>query len=211
MTFLELAQRLRLESMVSGSGPSSVVGQVGELGELVAWINTAYQDIQLLHDDWRFMQSEFSFPTIANVNTYTPAAVSLTALAEWLVGDLRCYLSLGDENPMLYEGWGEFRAVRDLGDVTTGRPTHFSVKPDNSLILWPTPDQIYTVRGEYIIVPDVLSGNTDEPIIPARFHMIIVWRALIYYGAALAADEKLAHGRNEYTRLMRALRASQGQ
>ena len=194
---------------MSGTGPTSVIGQSGEMAELVTWIQAAYQDIQNLRPNWRFMRSEFTFPMIAGVNTYLPTAVSLDDLATWIADDLRAYLLPGDESGLTYETWDDFRAVRDIGTVPSGRPTHFSVKPNNAVIFWPTPDDAYTCKGEYVIVPDELSSNTDAPIIPVQYHMLIVWRALINYGAALAADEKYNHGLNEYKRLIRAMEATQ--
>ena len=209
MNFLQLVQRLRMEAGVSGTGPVSVVAQTGEMAELVTWIQAAYQDIQNLRPNWRFMQDEFTFPMIAGVKIYLPTAVSLDDLATWLTDDIRVYSSEGDEDAITYEPWADFRAIRDIGTIPTGRPMHFSIKPDNSIVFWPTPDDDYTCRGEYIRIPDELSGNTDTPIIPARYHMLIVWRALAQYGAALAADEKYNHAVIEYRRLMRAMEATQ--
>ena len=209
MNFLQLVQRLRMEAGVSGTGPVSVVAQTGEMAELVTWIQAAYQDIQNLRPNWRFMQDEFTFPMIAGVKAYLPSAVSLDDLAIWLPDDVRAYLVVADESALTYEPWADFRAIRDMGAIPTGRPTHFSIKPNNALVFWPTPDDDYTCRGEYICVPDELSGNTDTPIIPAQYHMLIVWRALTSYGAALAAEEKYNHGLQEYRRLMKAMEATQ--
>lgn len=209
MNFLQLVQRLRMEAGVSGTGPVSVVAQTGEMSELVTWIQAAYQDIQNLRPNWRFMQDEFTFPMIAGVKIYLPTAVSLDDLAIWLPDDVRAYLVVADESALTYEPWADFRAIRDMGTIPTGRPTHFSIKPNNALVFWPTPDDDYTCRGEHICVPDELSANTDTPIIPAQYHMLIVWRALTSYGAALAAEEKYNHGLQEYRRLMKAMESTQ--
>ena len=198
-----------MEAGVSGDGPVSTVSQTGEMAELVTWIQAAYQDIQNLRPNWRFMQGEFSFSMIAEIKVYTPISAGIDDLAIWLTDDIRVYSDAGDEDAITYEPWADFRAVRDIGTIPAGRPTHFSIKPDNSIVFWPTPDDAYTCRGEYIVTPDELDGNTDTPIIPAQYHMLIVWRALVQYGAALAADEKYNHASLEYRRLMRAMEATQ--
>ena len=43
-----------------------------------------------------------------------------------------------------------------------------------------------------------MAANIDVPIFPSRYHMAIVWKALMYYAAYAAADEKYAHGQNQY-------------
>jgi len=209
MNYLQLSQRLRQEAAISGTGPTSVLNQVGEMKEVVDWANSAYEDIQNLHTNWRFMQTEFSFPLISGTDTYTPAAAGLTTLGEWLTDDTRVYLTQSDENPMQYEPWKLFREVRDIGAVQSGRPTHFSIKPNNSIVFWPNPDAVYTCTGEYMLKPATMTADTDEPIFPSQFHMLVVWRALLFQAALLEAPARYAHGQAEYKRLIKAMEFSQ--
>jgi len=209
MNFLQGVQRLRIEAGISGSGPTSVVGQVGELSELVEWYNSAYEDIQNLHRNWRFLWGEFSFDLIIDTVSYTAAAAGYSDLNEWKLDDVRVYLDSADEDQLIYEIWDDFKAVRQIGTVSTGRPTHFSISPNNSIAFWPTPDQTYTAVGEYYKSAETLSGNTDEPIFPSQYHMAIVWRALMFYAAGLSAAEKYTHGHTEYRRIMRAMEVTQ--
>lgn len=211
MNFLEGVQRLRMECGVEGlTGPVSVTDQTGEMLELVTWYNSAYEDILNLHKNWRFMQEEFSFNTIASVSTYTAAGVNITDLGEWITDDTRVYLLQADEQRIEYMPWAQFKESTQIGTIQTGRPSLYSVKPDNSLVFWPTPDTEYTVVGEYYKKPEQMDiADASEPVFPSQYHMIIVWRALIYYGAGLAALEKHAFGQAEYTRLRRSLEFSQ--
>lgn len=209
MNFLAGVQRLRLECGISGTGPVSVVGQTGEMLELVTWYNSAYEDIQNLHKTWRFMRDDYTFNTIASTPAYTPSGAGITDLGEWIQRDVRVYLNADDEQQMAYEDWDLFREVRDIGTVQEGRPSVFSIKPDNSIVLWPTPDTEYVVRGEYYKKAETMSADGDVPIFPSQFHMIIVWRALITYGAGMAAGEKLTLGQAEYVRLRRSMESSQ--
>lgn len=198
-----------MEAGVSGTGPSSVVGQVGELGEIVTWVNSAYEDIQSLHTTWNFRQGDFSPTLISGTYIYTPASLSLDDLLEWKIDDVRIYLAEADETQITYTPWDDFRRAYLIGTIPSGRPSVFSIKPNNSIVFWPKPDDAYTVVGEYVKEADTLSGNTDEPIFPSDFHLIIVWRALKYYAGLLAAPEKYAHAEAEYNRLMRSMEFSQ--
>lgn len=213
MTFLELCQRLRIESGLSGSGPATVVGQTGESLRIVNWILAADQDVQDQHATWRFMRENFSFSCIGSPATqeYTPAAAGYTDLANWIYNDIRLYDNAADESELQYVPWDEFRMGYMYGSSRTqeGRPSIVSVKPNNSLMLWQLPNDTFTVDGEYYKKAVVMTGNTDEPQYPTRFHLIAVWRALMFYGAWAGADEKYAHGSNEYSKLMRKLELDQ--
>lgn len=214
MNFLALAQRLRLESNISGAGPSSVAGQTGELEKVVNWVSNAYEDIQSMYATWNFLRTSFSFSTIAGTQNYTLEAVSLSDLAIWKAiaeDDLTIYSSTSDEQYLSPVSWDEFRAIYMFGTnrTLTGRPTVVTVKPDNSMSFWPIPDAIYTVTGEYFKKAQTLSANTDVPVIPSQFHMAIVWRGLMFYGADYAAIEKYDHGQNEFRSMMRKLEFNQ--
>lgn len=209
-TFLELSQRLRQEAGISGTGPSSVTGQTGEMKRVVDWISAAYEDVQIKHPCWQFLRTEFSFSTIASTSAYLPSAVSLTEHADWIEQNLTCYLtSVADEQPLDVIPWDEFKGAYQIGTISTGRPSIAAIKPDKSLIFWPTSDAAYTIRGEYYKRAQSMTANADEPLFPARFHLILVWRALMLYGAQESAPEVYAHGLNEYRRMMNALSRDQ--
>jgi hypothetical protein len=214
MTFLELCQRLRIEAGISGTGPISVVGQTGEYEKVVKWILTAYEDIQNMHATWKFLQDDFSFLTADGAQNYTLAAADLTDLATWKHDeetDLTIYSSVSDEQYLIYVPWSTFKAAYMFGNNRTakGRPTIATIKPDNSMSLWMIPDGIYTVTGEYFKKAQTLSANTDVPLIPTQYQMIIVWRALTYYGAFAAAGEKFMQGQNEYRRILKEMEKHQ--
>ena len=211
MNYLALCQRLRLEAVDSGTGPVTVIGQTGQLGRFVEWIEAAYEDVQDEHETWRFLRTDFDFPTIVDIPEYTPAAVAIADHANWIKESIRIYSAVTDETFLEYYPWDEFRDTYVYGShrTQTGRPSAITVKPDNSLRLWQLPNAIFTVNGEYYKVPDVMTADADIPILPARFHMILVWKALMYYGVFAGAEEKYTHGANEYTRMLRKLEKDQ--
>lgn len=212
MNFLQLCQRARQEAGISGTGPVSVSSQTGELGKIVDWVLTAYQDVQNKHATWDFMRFDFTFQTIAATSTYLPSAVNLAEHAKWEVNDMRAYLAstgLSDEARIRYRPWRQFKAVRQIGVVSTGKPCEFSVRPDKSAMFWPTPDAIYTISGEYWKRAQTMTANADEPLIPDEYHMIIVWGAVRYYAGDQGAAELYALADINYTKLMRALEKDQ--
>lgn len=209
-TKLDLCMDLRREAGISGSGPTTTISQVGEMGRVVEWIDTAHESIQNLFASWRFLQTEFTFSTVASTANYTKIVVGLTELGSWKTDTFRCYLtSLGvsDEQEVYYVPWDQFRYEYGRGtqSTMTGRPSIVTIKPDLSLTFWPIPSAVYTVDGEYFKRAQVMGADISEPLIPQQFQAIIVWRALMYYGAYAGADEKYAHGQNEYKALLTKL------
>ena len=85
------------------------------------------------------------------------------------------------------------------GEKWTDSPRY---KAREAVRKWARENDIYTVNGEYYKTAQTMTANADTPLIPERFHMAIVWRALMLYGAWAAANEKYAHGQNEFQKLM---------
>jgi hypothetical protein len=207
MTFLELANRLLSEADISGSGLITTVNQKGEYKQAVDYINTAYQDIQNLHSNWNFLRKDIAFNTIENVNNYFDTSIDLSDYGSWSLDTMRVYLtssSAANEVHMTPVEWDDFRDMFLFGASRSqvGMPIYICEKPDNSLILYPTPNDIYTVNGEYYREPFTLVLDIDKPAFPTRFHMVIVWRALMYFATQLNAQELYAIGNVEYRKLL---------
>lgn len=214
MTFLELCQRLRREAGQAGSGPSTVVGQTYELLRTVEWIQSAYEDIQNLHAEWNFLRADLTFQTVASDNTYPIADISATEYGEWNQESFRSYLTssgIAGEQFMEWLDWPDFRDRYVISSNRTqeGNPRYIAQKPDTSLILFPTPNATYTINGEYFKRAQVMSVNADEPLIPTKFHMIIVWRALMFYAGYTSAPDLYEVGQREYKNLLFKLESSQ--
>ena len=94
MNFLELCQRVRQESGgVSGTGPTTVTGQSGQLKKLVTWTNAAWRELQLMHDDWLWKRKDFTLTLSASDNDYAAAdcTPAVTDLGEWDLETFRIY------------------------------------------------------------------------------------------------------------------------
>lgn len=59
------------------------------------------------------------------------------------------------------------------GTITNGKPTEY-FRENNNIILWTTPDGIYTIRVRYKTAMTDLSADGDEPSIPTSWHDGIV-------------------------------------
>lgn len=183
-TFLELAQKVGSDSgTVQGNQPTTVAVTNDRLRKIVRWTNDAYRQIQNAHRAWLWLQGEFEGDTTAGVARYTGAALNADRLAEW--GD-RESVTLFDpavgpanEGPLIYRDWLDFYRNVLRGAQTPGRPRYFSVSPAGELVLAPTPDRAFTVRGLYRKAPQTLALDDDVPDMPAHFHDCIVEAAVI--------------------------------
>lgn len=188
MDYLSLCQMVARESgTVSGTLPSSVAGQTGRLSKIVFWTNDAWRQIQNRRNAWRWMRAEFGAPdavTVAGTKRYTSASFNLTRWAEWITEEdtVSSYLQstgVADEQPLLFMPWSLWKRTYDRGEQQQDRPIHYTISPAGEFCIGPTPDDTYVIRGEYRKSPQSLTANDDVPELPARFHDIIAWYALL--------------------------------
>ena len=226
-TYLQLANQLAQESGISGAAASisAVTGQTGQALRLVNWIAQAYKEIQNRHQNWRWLRSTFSVPTVVGTDTYAYGACTDTRLSalisrfsRWIPFDdsgatnIKRYLTSGGvsgEMWMTFLPWSYYRSIYKLGTQNNGPIVHVTIDPQNQLMIGPKPDDIYTISGEYQMSAQVLAADGDTPEMPSEFHDLIVWRALEKYGRFSAAGEALARGISEGARVMRQLEANQ--
>jgi hypothetical protein len=220
-TFLELCQRTASECSTSLTGPSAVTSQTGRLGQIVNWVNSSWMDVQTRYDNWKFMRASFTVNTVADDGKYlitdctdvaSSAALTVAGFRRWELDTFKIYLvSAGvatetDLRFMEYQDWYE---RWNYGSPTSSYPGEFTIDHDRAILLAPKPDGIYTVRGEYMKAATLLSGDSDEPEMPAEYRMTIVYRAMMKYGRYNSAPEVFADGQAEYTRLMREMSRTQ--
>jgi len=192
VTFLELAQKLVQEADMNGDGPTTVVSQTGDYEKAVRWVNQSYMDIQLLHDDWHFMWTTFSKTLSIGTGEYTATEMSHDtpgsrfSVARFDVESFRYYPAssgLSAENFCTYWPYYDFRDQFIFGAArsSSGAPTEFTVAPNKNVLFWQTPSVSYVVNGICYRAATEMSADGDEPLLPAEFHMLIVWWALSKY------------------------------
>lgn len=215
MTYLELCVRAREEAGITGSGPTSVTGQTGQLLRLVNWVQQAWVEIQLMRPNWNFMHAEFSFDTVAETRDYLAADYSIADMKLWDENSFIAHeAAIGESSqfPLIYLPYGKWRDTYRVGmNVrTSDKPVYITVLPTNEVRFEPKPDKIYTVEGDYKRSSQTLTADDDElTSFPDDFHMIIVWQALKYYGFYESAPEVLEEAEVNFDNLLYRLELEQ--
>lgn len=199
------------EGGISGQ-MATTASQNGMMGKIVSWVESAYNDIQARHSWWEFLRDDFSFDCVTGTSEYTPVAAGIDDFNAWGSELFRVYLgAVDDEQWMDRYAWADFRDICLFAGNRTvqGRPVRYTFRPNKSLVLWPVPDDEYTVSGEYYKRPAEMTANTDEPLFPQQFHLAIVLRGLMFLAADQEALPLYQHAEKEFKRLMFALENDQ--
>ena len=194
MNYLALCQEVSRECGLSNA-PTTVASQSGMLGKIVNWTNRAYEDIQRDSPHWKFRRTSKSFETIAGTDEYLSQASDVELIDP---EKFSLYSSLSDEGLLWYREYNDFFPRYKLGTQNTSRPQDFTQGYDGTIILGPTPNDIYTATFHYMQKVVSLAENTDDPIIPEAHHKTIVWKACIYYANNQEAHDFLQVATQEY-------------
>lgn len=208
-TFLELVNFARSESGVSGAELTTLADVSGESLRFKNWVIRAWEEIQELHPDWRWMRASYSFATTANQCSYTSAQAGISSrFGYWDRTYCTVYLTASGTADQIELDWMDYEAFRAAyltGPQTSSRPQHFSIGDANELLLGPAPSSaLYTVAGKYFKSPQTLSANADVPELPEQ-QRIIAYRAMLKYGYYEAASEVLARAKGDYRRILSSL------
>lgn len=218
LNYLQLVQRLQTECGVSGAAITTTSGQYGEPQRLCNYINSAWLDIAGLHEDWEFLETDFSFATNAVTPTqfYDSATICGGGLfGAWRLDSFRlctAATNFADEQKLGFLDWPTFRDMYQYGSARTNytRPALFTVDPAKRIGLGPIPDLTgYTVLGRYYQTAQDLVNDTDYPSLPVKYQLMIVYRAMVMYGLYEAASEVLNRGQSEYARFLSRLQIDQ--
>ena len=206
-TYLQLCQNMARDIGIPGSGPSSVTSATlsEEENAVVRYIKNADIDIQSRWFDWMFLWKEATINSSSGTSTLT----SPTDLGNWNVDTVVWDKGTDNNLPLEYVAWGEYFEMYKLGTIDSADPEVFSVKPDNVIDLYPTPDSVTPVYSQYWKVPTALAADSDVSDIPSRFQRIIIARAKIYYAENEDAPEVLTGSLAEFEDLLDKLEADQ--
>jgi hypothetical protein len=215
MNFLQLTQAVKRESGVTGSSPSSASTSVLSEQRLFNWVNWAARDVTLAREDWRWRRGMATLASTSN-QVNAAAAFGLTDFASWKDAN-KTYkptayrIADGNtvERPLAWMTYDNFRQAFYTGGQNSGVVQYWSISPQDEFLLGPAPDGAHFVRADYIKDYADLVGDSDTPAMPARFHMIIVWRALMEYGGFDAAGEVYQRAEKNYNEMWTALVQSQ--
>ena len=219
MNFLQMVQMVKREGGISGAVPSTVLNQVEEINRIAGWVNSAWMDIQVMHENWEWMRKPVSFNTTAYKNSYTPIEAGIVLngvsnLGNWRRPSFRRYLlanGVSGEQILPFLSYNEFRDLYLYGvmRLNVANPVVFSIDPMKNLLLGNSPNDVYVINGEYWTQPTQFVLDVDAPTMPPQFHLAIVWRALGFYGMYEAAGEAVSRGKEEFTRYASRLELDQ--
>jgi hypothetical protein len=175
------------QSVASGA-PDTLAGATGVPAELAGFIRLAWHDIQNDQPNWRFMRRLGSLTLQQGSNLANPALIPDFESIIVADSDGRGrFITLFRDSPedeqtvryVPYEQWAFSFLQR--GQRGTGQPAAFTLLGDGQLQFDMVADFPYTLRFDYRRMQQELLIDADTPIMPARFHMLIVWWAVVHY------------------------------
>jgi hypothetical protein len=207
MTFLEMLERYRVECGVSGSAITDVTAVTGEHLRLRNWLQAALLDIQSEGGGlWEFLRAESSHTVPIGGSLLNIAEWAAGAVNKWKIDEFRIS-AYGDGRalsvPLQYVPYDQFRNGIGLSVTPAAKPLYFTVRRgDTAILVSPQADQVYTLYFDYWSVPVGVDDDADVPVLPAQYHMLPVYRAMIDYGYFEAAPEVLARARERHDEMM---------
>lgn len=211
-TFLQLVNIVRQEcSASSGADLSTLTSVTGESLRFKNWVIRAWEEIQELHTDWKWMRAQYSFTTTADDGSYTSTQAGIASrFGYWDRTYCTVYLTAtgtNDQTPLEWLEYEDFRAAYLTGTQTSNRPRHFTIGDANELLIGPKPESTsYTVLGNYFKSPQTLSADADTPELPEQ-HKVIAWYAINEYGGYNVAAEAIGRAQNKIPRMLANLRS----
>jgi hypothetical protein len=181
MNRLEIARAVDAAAGTQGT-VDSTESLTGYQALLVQFVDQAYQQIQVYRKNWNFMRESALIPLSTILKTYTNADI---ALVEKIIYN-KTELTRVD-----YADW-------ILRDHTSGPPAEYTISDLNGSIIFNTLDATYiTSRVYYWSVPDIMTVNADIPILPVKYHELIIYKSLMGLGTYLGNYDLI----NEYSEL----------
>ena len=211
-TYLELCQDMARDVGIPGDGPSSVTSTSlsEEENAVVRYIKTADQDIQSRWFDWDYLWSEATITASSGTSTLTSSNSGFpSSLGNWRLDSFVWNKSSDDYQILEYVPWNEYREDYKYGTIDSDIPEVFTVIPDNTIDLYPTPNASVAVSAEYWSTPTLLSSDSQVSEIPARFHRIIIARAKMFYAENEDAPEIMVSSLSEFEDQLDKLEADQ--
>lgn len=174
MNTIEIVQATRLASGVQGE-IDTIVSQTGIKKTIISFVNSAYNDIQRLREDWSWRQTGGSF-------IWTPASTS-----EVLSGISKINLLYYNQTPLIFVGYEQWLLNGPYNSQSY--PYIFTIVPETGGIIVNDVLDSYIVYYRGIRYPESLTTNSQVPLLPTDHHNIIVYKAAKEIGLFLGNAE----------------------
>ena len=201
MNLLELVKELAGEtSTVSPSQITTVETITDEhVEDLTRWIVRSNEDIERLHEDWRFRMREGVVELVEETTDYDLK----TYLGDdyfkkivpfkhpWHYSHVHVGSNRSSVQYVPYRQWAG-RYDRRLEFTTASKPLYFTVLPTEQIRVYPKPDKAYELKFNYIRRPLVMERlDACEPAMPAEFQRLVILWALRQYAFHDEADKRI--------------------
>ena len=163
MNFLEIVKKANIFSGLQGE-IDSVLSVRGLQKTLVEFVKTAYIDIQNVSEFWSWRYKSVIIPWNSSSTLYTDSTVE-----KWT----KLFYDGSNLKFIEYEDW-----IMDL-PTTVSVPQSFTIVPENNGIIINPVGSAMLVNARAYRAIDELSTNTQTPIIPTGYQMIIAYKAAI--------------------------------
>jgi len=194
-TYVQLAQDMRRQAGLSGSGPADVTTATGMELRLANAIRDAYTRIQTSPKSWKWMWREYIPESLGTAPLQT-----IQDTTDYLLEDceqiwtntFRCYLTTTgttDMQSIRYLDFERFQERFSLVTATSDRPIMVTRLPTGALRFYPPPNAAYSILFECQKEPQILAANDDVPEMPSQYHPLITFEALKAWGKSEDAPE----------------------
>ena len=188
MNFIQLVQETARHVGLQGTGPASVDINTYET-QIIKAVQDAWRIIQTYRTKWDWMRDNTNFLMTIGQEIYTPTDVLGLSprLRSWLE-DTFYIEEDGQRASLRYVHYDEYN-YRYMNDEVSRRPYEFTIRPWDRALQFAKPDKAYTIICDYQKTPQELVAETDIPEFAEHFHILIVFKALELYGAAISFQE----------------------
>jgi hypothetical protein len=209
MNFLELVKAVRSRVGMQGTGPSSVTSATSAELDLVNAVSDAWVDIQLFRKDWKWMRDTTNFLLSVGTTTYTISDIfgPNDRHSHWLLGTFYILID-GKKRPLRFVEYDKY-VYTHRDDSDSYQPSEFTVRSWDEALIFPSPNNTYTIYADYQKSPQELTSNTDEPELPNQFHRLIMYAAIEKYSVVIVTPELFNQYSVQYATMMGQLMRSQ--
>lgn len=159
-------------------------------------VKQAWNNLQNLHLGWKWMRKQGLIALPANVRTMT-RAVQIAQVADLdtifpLDAAAPPYVNMYDagaatrsDRPVWWIEYENWRGYADRQPQTKAQPSRMTVWPDGTLEFDPTPNVtpsggVWTISFDYRVTNQALVNGGDIPAMPAKYHDLIAWMAVLW-------------------------------